>query len=74
MPIIKCIRDDEGYWMEDEEYVAAYAGGGRLSVGDNDDPKAEWIVTPISYEDDNSIVYRIGGLNGVVEFLEKNAN
>lgn len=72
MPILKCTEDEEGYWMVGNTYAAGYAGGGMLSLGDDNDPEAGWLVSPLTYADDenNTATYLLIGVEGRVEFEE----
>lgn len=37
-----------------------------LSVGDDDDPSGEgWSAAPMEYREDGSIVYQVGGIEGM---------
>ncbi|WP_145590898.1 hypothetical protein [Yersinia aleksiciae] len=72
MPILKCTKDEMGYWTVGETYTADHAGGGMLSLGDDDDPEAEWILIPLTYADDenNTATYVLAGVDGQAEFEE----
>ncbi|EDQ2493081.1 hypothetical protein PZG69_003915 [Salmonella enterica] len=38
---IKCLKDTEGYWTEDNMYLARVVGSGFVVVGDDDEPTSE---------------------------------
>ncbi|HBU8521252.1 TPA: hypothetical protein MDD12_000023 [Klebsiella aerogenes] len=68
---VKCIKDTEGYWSEGEIYPACVVASGFIQVGDDDDPNCEdWSAAPMEYREDGSIVYQVGGIEGVVLFEE----
>lgn len=70
---VKCIADNEGYWTVGEMYPAENAGGGFILVGDDDEPNGYgWSASPMEYRDDGSIIYKLGGLEGGVQFEEIN--
>lgn len=72
MPTLKCTKDETGYWTVGETYAAGQAGAGLLSLGDDDDPEADWIAHPLTYADDenNTATYHLPGCLGEVEFEE----
>ncbi|ANE69097.1 hypothetical protein M2950_26195 [Klebsiella pneumoniae] len=68
---VKCLKDTEGYWTEEEIYPARVVAGGFVQVGDDDDPNGEgWSAAPMEYREDGSIVYQVGGIEGDVLFEE----
>lgn len=72
--MVKCIKDTEGYWTEEEMYPATENQGGFILVGDDDDPHGEgWIAAPVEYRDDGSIIFQLGGIEGEVLFEERAA-
>ncbi|EBE6296397.1 hypothetical protein CTZ83_12730 [Salmonella enterica] len=69
--IVKCLKDSEGWWTEDEVYPANVVAGGFIQVGDDDDPNGEgWSAAPVEYREDGSILYQVGGIEGEVLFEE----
>lgn len=73
MPLLKCVKDEVGYWTEGETYAAEHVGCGLLSVGDDDDPNAEWAAHPKDWEDGDdeaALTYHLPGCDYDVEFIE----
>ncbi len=71
--LVKCVKDDVGWWTEGNKYKAKVAPGGQILVGDDDNnaPSAnDWSATPLEYREDGSIIYQVGGLAGDVLFEE----
>lgn len=72
MPLVKCIKDNEGWWTVGEVYQAEHDGAGFLSVGDDSDTEAAWSLMPVDYADgeNNTATYTAIGLD--VDFVEVN--
>ncbi|MCK0554500.1 hypothetical protein KFO32_15740 [Pantoea ananatis] len=69
---VKCIKDTEGYWTEGESYPARHAGCGFLLVGDDSEPLGEdWSATPVEYLEDGTIIFKIFGIDGDVQFEDE---
>lgn len=71
---LKCIKDTEGWWTEDEMYPARVVAGGFVLIGDDDELDGEeWSAVPIEYRENGSVLYQVGGVDGEVLF-EESAN
>lgn len=69
--LLKCTKDNEGFWTEGEIYPACVLTGTWVMVGDDDEPDgAGWAVTPMEYRKDGTTVYQVVGLDGEVLFEE----
>lgn len=69
--LLKCTKDTEGWWTEGEMYPARVVAGGFVLVGDDDELHGEgWSAAPMEYRGDGSVLYQVGGVDGVVMFEE----
>lgn len=72
--LVKCTRDDVGWWTVDRVYNTIPDEAGFIRVGDDEEPHAtgtSWLGYPVEHDPETNIwTYALGGLDGDVEFKE----